>query len=594
MSFWKTFWACFLAILFSSLVSFVLSFVVLISVIFSIAGVVSGLESGSEQIVKSNSVLTIDLSKQIVEELSENPSDYLDFSTFKFTPPSTLSNTLMALEKAAIDPKIKGVYIKVPLMMANSSTMLYELRCALEQFKKEAPDKFVVSYGENYSQGALYLCSVAQEVFVNPMGGVSWMGMSASSTFYTNTLKKLGIEAEIIRYGKFKGAVEPFMLTKMSSENKEQLQSIIDSNWGYITSQIAEARGVSTESLNAVANNLSAFNAEGAKEAGLVDQILYSDQVEEWMEKRVGDEKLKFISLNTYAMASNSYNVGGDNLVEVIYASGEIADTGSDGIIGTTMANKIKKARKDDKVKAIVLRVNSPGGSALASDVIWREVELAAAEKPLVVSMGNYAASGGYWISAPATKIVASPLTLTGSIGVFGMTFNASKGAEDILGLNFDGVTTNPYADMGSMVRPLSTLERARLQENVNTIYGKFLDKVSQGRGMTTGAVDSIGQGRVWSGLQALENGLVDKLGTLGCAIELAAREAGIENNYRVHTKKSDKNLLMELLSSSASAMIKAFSPSLMPQDMSKIVETIKQNDRKVQARIPLNIEIEY
>ncbi len=594
MGFWKTFWACLLAIVASSVISFIFSMIVFVSFITAI---VSSAENEAFN-VRNNSVLVVDLSEAIVEEVSSNPMDYFSFNSFSLSTPTSIAEVSKLVNRAALDPKIRGIYIKVPLVVGSSTVALYELRTALENFKERSPEKFIISYGDAYSQSALYLTSVASKVCINPVGVVDWTGMAVNPTFYKGTLDKLGIEPEIIRNGKFKGAVEPFMLTSLSPENREQYQSLINSNWNYIVSQIAASRSVTAESLQKAAEDLSIQSSYDAHKAGLVDELLYLDQVYEWIENELDVKKINTVSLKEYRRSGVlNYSVNSSrNKIEVIYASGEIVDmkSGSGQIVGYQLAEKIAKARNNDRVKAIVLRVNSPGGSAIASEVIYREVALASKEKPVIISMGEYAASGGYWISAPATAIVSSPMTLTGSIGVFGLMFNAQKGAKDILGITFDPVKTAPAADMASMVRPLTPLERRYMQNRVDTIYHSFLSRVSEGRDMTTSEVDSIGQGRIWSGLQGLNNGLVDKIGTLDDAIELAAKKADIEGDYSVLSPKKSENPFFEIFIESAGGVIANIMPSSIESKAIKYVEKLKEENGSIKARTPFDFEIVY
>ncbi|MFI3288087.1 MAG: signal peptide peptidase SppA [Rikenellaceae bacterium] len=591
MGFWKTFWACLLAIITTSLLSFFFSlivFFVFLAAIFS--------SESTPVKVSEATVLTVDLSKPIVETVSSDMSQYIDFSSFSMTLPTTLYAAVEAIEKAAIDPKIEGIYIKVPMVMAVSSESLYELREVLKNFKSQAPDKFLVAYGDVYSQGALYLTSVADKVFLNPSGGVSWFGMAVSPMFYKGTLEKLGIEPEVIRHGKFKGAVEPYILDKLSAENRLQYQSLIDSYWNYYLKEIAEARSLSVDVLQKAATNLEVQNAKAAKGIGLVDELYYKDELSAWIEETLGTEDYSTVSLADYSKLSslNALMNVSKNEIQIIYASGEIVDSGdSDQIVGSKLAKKIEKARKDDKVKAIILRVDSPGGSALASDVIGREMSLAVEQKPVIISMGSYAASGGYWISAVSSKIVAAPNTLTGSIGVFGLLFNAQKGANDILGITVDPVKTNPSADLGSMMRPLTATERQYFQNGVEEVYTNFIERVALGRDMTTQSVDEIGQGRVWSGLQALDNGLIDEIGTLNDAVRIAALEAGIEGDYVVKQASNSNDDFLSVLMQSTQGVLSRIAPSIFGVSMDvSIKEQLETLQGKAQARLPFEFEV--
>ncbi|MEF9950028.1 MAG: signal peptide peptidase SppA, partial [Mucinivorans sp.] len=443
------------------------------------------------------------------------------------------------IDAAAEDPRIAGIYIKISPVMATSLSSLYELRAALERFRKNSVDKFIVAYSDTYSQGALYLASVADKIYLNPAGAVDWRGMGSTSMFFKGTLDKLGVEPEIIRHGTFKGAVEPFMLDKMSDANRLQMQTMITSMWNHIVSQIALSRSVSADSLKAMASDLRIVTATNAVEAGLVDSTIYRDQLQTNLERLTSRKTLKLLTLNEYRRSGVNLagDVASENKIAVVYASGDIVDSGDPAsqIVGNDLAASIAKVRKDKTVKAMVLRVNSPGGSALASEVVRREMELTKKEKPVIVSMGEYAASGGYWISATSDAIVTTPVTITGSIGVFGLMFNVEKGAREKLGVTFDGVTTNPSADMGAIYRPLTRAERLVIQNGVDTVYMNFVNNVAAGRKMKAADVDSLAGGRVWSGLQAVDNGLANKIGGLNDAIALAAEKAGLDK-YRITT----------------------------------------------------------
>lgn len=592
MGFWKTFAACLLAIVTSSIVSFFIS-------IFIFVAIIAAIGSSTEDqpyTMKPKSVLVVDFADPIVETTDGNLLNMIDFASMEITHSITCYDVVRMIKNAAIEPSIKGIYLKFPLTPAASPTTMYELREALAEFRRVSPEKFVVAYSDGYSQVALYLSSVATSVYLNPAGGIEWQGLSMTSMFYKGTLDKLGVTPEIIRNGKFKGAVEPFMLDKMSDENREQLTSIISSSWNYLLGQIASARSLDTAMLNNAATNLSILTAMDAAKIGLVDKVLYADQVEDELKALSGADaddnhcNCNYLSLREYRRSGGlgKENSASKNHVEVIYAVGEIVDQGKNEqqIVGSELAKKIAKARKCDDVKAIVLRVNSPGGSALASDLIWREMELAKAVKPVVVSMGTYAASGGYWISAPATTIVSSPLTITGSIGVFGLLFNAEKGMKDHLGLTFDVVKTNHSADLGSFVRPMSALERHYIQSSVDTIYQNFLTKVAAGRSMNRDSVDMIGQGRVWTGLQGKELGLVDEIGTLTRAIELAAIEAKIENDYKVTINGGVKKSFFEMfVDLSGTTAAKILGLTVNPVEMA--LEKLKAEQGTIKAIYP-------
>lgn len=600
MGFWKTFLACLLAIVVSSILSVIFSFIVL----FGMIAALTSFEGDTYKVAK-NSVLVLDLGADIVETSgasSNSPMEVFDLLSGKFADKITTYNAVKLIESAAIDPNIKGIYIKVPLEMSVSANALYELRTALQNFKESTSgSKFIISYGDYYSQGAIYLSSVADKVYLNSAGMVNWSGMAASVMFYKGTMDKLGIEPEIIRHGTFKGAVEPFMLDKMSDANRLQYEDMLGSIWGYFVGQVASSRSLDSASLQAAATELAATTASGALKIGVVDSLFYMDELIADLKVRTGDKEPKMMTLSEYKRSGAGVTYPTGQRVALIYADGDIVDqgdnsgfSGGSSIVGNNLAGIIRSAREDEKVKAIVLRVNSPGGSVVASDIIYREVYLARQQKPVVISMGNYAASGGYWISAPADAIVASPMTITGSIGVFGLMFNVEKGAREKLGITMDVVKTNPSADMGNMFRGLSPYERQIRQNGVDSIYNQFVALVASGRNMSFADVDSIASGRVWSGLQGLNNGLVDQCGTLSDAIALAAQKAGVEGDYSVKTYTKTPSTIFEIFSNSMqNAAAKVFG-SVKSEAMiqAEKVEKILRL-QGVQAVVPYKIEID-
>ncbi len=590
MNFWKTFFACLLAIFISSIISLIFSIIVFVGIITAVTVNVTQMVE-----VQANSILTIDMSEPIVENLNSDLSSYLSYTDLSLDIPMTISSITEAIQRAAIDPKIKGISLRIPLVDKVPSSIIYELREALSDFKKQAPDKFIYSYGDGYSQLSLYLSSVADKVFMSPAGMVMWIGQSATPLFFKGTLDNLGIEPQIIRNGQFKGAVEPLILTELSKENREQMLSLLNSNWNYLVQEVADARGIDYNDLQRFANQLVIQDAQDAVECGLIDKLLYSDELDQWLSERVGVPKVNTITTAGYLSNPDSFVLTySANTIKVIYAIGDIVDSQGDGqIVGSTLAEQISEARSNQSVKAIVLRVNSPGGSAVASEVIWREVCLAAEEKPLVISMGEYAASGGYWIAAPATKIFSTPFTTTGSIGVFGVMFDLSKGAKDILGITTDVVKTNPYADMGSPFRKLSPLERSVIQNGVNSVYDKFLGVVSKGRTMELNRVDSIGAGRIWSGIQAKELGLVDEIGSLSDAIEQAAKLADVSGDYIIDHSGDSEMSLLNMIFGGVKSVISTVSNKIFGSSPQEIVlERLTKEHGTIQARMPYLLEI--
>jgi protease-4 len=489
-------------------------------------------EEAGNSIVKSNSVLKLTLDGRITERSKENPlEDLLPAGPFSESSSKGLNDLTEKIKKAKGDTKVSGIFLCFKNFQTGFAT-LEELRNALLDFKSSG--KFIYSYAEAYDQKEYYLASSANKIFLNPQGAVEWKGLSTTLMFFKHSFEKLDLDVQIFRHGKFKSAIEPFMLDKMSEANRMQAETFLSSMWNQMTTGIAKERNLKVEDLNAMANNLSLRSPEDALK-GMVDQLSYEDEVVSAIKKKVGvaeKDKFKFVDFNKYE-AKNSVALKSGRIA-VIYANGSIGEgEGSDDEIGSDrLARTIREARLDDKIKAIVLRVNSPGGSALASDVIWREMALARKEKPTVVSMGDLAASGGYYISCAAERIFAQPNTLTGSIGVFGVIPNFKKMLESKLGITLDTVNTNKYSDMGAL-RPLSATESNFIQVSIEKVYGTFISRVADGRNLSLLQVDSIGQGRVWAGSDALKIGLVDELGGLNDAIAYAAKKAKM-NEYRI------------------------------------------------------------
>lgn len=550
--------------------------------------------------VKDNSVLHVKLNQQIKERGVENPFGDFDAGPFGNQTAIGLNDILSSLENAANDDKIKGIYLDVQTIPAGMATV-EEVRNAMLRFKESG--KWIVAYSEIYSQKAYYLASVADEIWLNPEGMLEWKGLGAQLMFMKGMFEKLEVEPQIIRYGKFKSAIEPLILDKMSEANRMQTMTYMSDLWNKMLNGVAEGRGKSVEELDSFAQNATIQDAEDALEAGLADELIYKDEViaklREKLEMEDDDKKINYISLGKYKNAPVAKNEDDNDSkkdrIAVIYAVGDIqgGNSDDDSMGSETISKEIRKARKDEKIKAIVLRVNSPGGSALASDVMWREVVLAKKEKPVIVSMGDVAASGGYYISCAADSIFAQPNTITGSIGVFGVLMNAKKMVNNKLGIMIDTVKTNRFADLGSPFRPLTELERNIIQQGVNDIYTDFITKVAEGRGMKVADVDSIGQGRVWSGEDALEIGLVDKLGGIKDAIACAARMAESEN-YRVleYPEKKDpfEQMMEDLTGKGEEALLKRRLGNYY--EYVKDVETL-MNMEGVQARLPYQIYID-
>jgi protease-4 len=448
-----------------------------------------------------------------------------------------LNDILNNISKAREDENIRGIYLELSGLQTGIATV-EEIRNALLDFKRNG--KFIVAFSDNYSQGSYYLASVADKVYLNPEGSVDFVGLSAEIMFYKKTLEKLDIEPEIIRHGKFKSAVEPFMYDKMSPENREQIRTYVGSIWKHMVEQIAASRNISVNKLNDFADSLLMWNNNSAIAYGIIDTTLYKDQVLDTLAHLVqvsNPKSLIFVTHQKYLKAPKIRNDKSftRNKIAIIYAEGNIVSgEQGEGVIGSDkIARTIRDARQDSTIKAIVFRVNSGGGSALASEVIWRELFMARKLKPVIASMGDVAASGGYYILAAADTIVASPNTITGSIGVFGLLVNARDFFENKLGITIDVEKTNAFSDFGSVYRPLSGSERTILQKMIDNTYSVFVTRVSDGRKLPYESVDNIAEGRVWSGDNALERGLVDVMGGLSTAVDIAAKKAKLDN-YRI------------------------------------------------------------
>ncbi|MEN9348050.1 MAG: hypothetical protein RLZZ77_1561 [Bacteroidota bacterium] len=523
---------------FLALVIATLFFVILI------VGLVASAGETEHVAIKDYAILHLQLDDQIVDRASESDFNF-NGSSFESTESIGLNDFIADLKHAATDEKIKGIFLEVGNIGGAPSSML-DLRQAISDFKKSG--KWIIAYSENYSQGGYFIASAANEVYLYPTGSLDWRGINAEVMFYKKLIDKLEIEAQIIRgpNNKFKSAVEPFMYDKMSEPNREQMKTFIDDIWKVMLEHIATDRDISTAVLNSAADSLSTINPKNAVSMKMIDGLKYRDEIMDIMKSRVeslnmsadGTDKkdeLNLVSLSDYHSTYTDISLAKES-VAVVYAVGSIeSGEGDDQTIGSDrIAKALKEAREDETVKAIVLRVNSPGGSALASDVIWRETELIKKSgKPLIVSMGDYAASGGYYISCSADKIFANPNTITGSIGVFGILPNMQRFLDNKLGITFDRYETNPHADYISVNKPLEAYEMTAMQNSVTQIYDDFTLKVATGRKKTQAEIDSIGQGRVWSGEDALTIGLVDKIGNLQDAIAAAAEMAKL-TEYQV------------------------------------------------------------
>lgn len=573
-----------------------------------IGAMISSVSMNNKEIVnvKSNSVLHLKLNKAVVDRAPKDPFENIEIEGLQGEKRMTLSNITEALEDAASDDNIKGIYLDISGVQMSFPTMS-AVRQSLLKFKESG--KFVYAYSEQLSQGAYYLASTADELYLYPEGGMMFQGLNVELMYMKGMLDKLDIEAQIVRGPDniYKSAVEPFMSDKMSDANREQLSRLITVLWEDMTNVVSESRGVSVDKLNMMADSLSITDAEAAVEHQLVDGLKYQDEVYADLRGKLeleDDDKINFIALSKYMKAGKSSDSEEgeeerkpweiDDKIAVIYANGGIqSGEGDDETIGSErIAKAIRTARKDTTIKAVVLRVNSPGGSALASDVIWRETILTKKEKPFVVSMGDVAASGGYYIACGADKIYASPTTITGSIGVFGMIPNVEGFLNNKLGLNFERVTTNEHSSFMRSVNPMSASERKIVQASVDDIYYDFIGKVAEGRNMTEDQVHELARGRVWTGLDAKANGLVDELGTLDDAIAYAAEQAELED-YNLEELPSLKDPFEELFKNMADdleARVVRYSLGSNYKYFQRMQDA--QNMTGIQARLPYFIEV--
>ena len=581
----------FLKNIFSTVIGILLSFLIIILIIAGVASI-SSQKSTSTKKLDEKHFLKIDLSKEVVERTSTNPFSSLDPMNIDASQQLSLKIILDNIEKAKTDENIVGIYINSPIVNAGMSKA-EEIRNKLLEFKETK--KPIVAYNEVYAMKSYYLSSVADRLYINPMGIIDHKGMSATVMFFKGLLEKLNIDLQIFRLGKFKSAIEPFTLEKMSDSNRKQLKLLLKSVNNNIIDSIASQRGISKIKIHKDANQLKLSSAEICLEENYVDGILYEDQVKDTLKMLLGKDKLKIISINKYSNVKTKKKEISRNKIAIVYANGGInSGKGDENSIGSITTSKaIEKARKDEKVKAIVLRINSGGGSALASDVIWRETVLAKNEKPLVVSFGDVAASGGYYIACAADKIFASPTSITGSIGVFGMIPNMNEFYKSNFGITFDTVKTNNSADMG-IYRKLTSFEKQKIQQGIEDVYETFISRVSEGRDISTKQVDNIGQGRVWSGYDAKKIGLIDEFGGLEKAIESAAALAEIEE-YRTISLPKQKDPFTEFLDGLNQTKLSDILSDELDLINKKDITTIKEmiKSEKIQTRLPYILSLE-
>ena len=582
----------FFKMMFASALGAILAAGLLITLsIFLLIGISASMSQPTAFSPSSNSVLKIELNGALSDQKTDNPYAML---LGEEDTELSLTDILKAIKEAKNSDNIKGIYIEAGNFSAGSSS-IDAIRRAITDFKESG--KFVVAYGDQYTQGSYYLASVADKVYINPQGALLLTGMSSQTMFYKGLLNKLGVEMLILKVGTYKGAVEPFMLDKLSDANREQISSYMNGIWDNITADIAKSRKITVEDVNHYADQGFAIALpEKALECGLVDELKYKPEAEEYVKELAGqtDKKLKTVGVDKVRNIKSKEGKS-KNKIAVLYAEGEITEAvtspySMDKSITEKVAKELIKLKEDESIKAVVLRVNSPGGSAFTSEQIWKQVLELKKVKPIVVSMGDVAASGGYYISCAANKIVAEPNTLTGSIGIFGM-FPNMTGLFNKVALTTDVVKTNTYADLGDVSRPMREDEKALIQSRIESGYDTFITRCADGRGMTKAAIDSIGQGRVWTGEQAIEKGLVDELGGIEKAIAVAAKLADLKD-YKLVEVSGSKDFLKDLFEKQLDEVKLNVVKQLMGEDFEyfKTLNLIKSAPA-IQTRLPYDVQ---
>ena len=579
-----------LAVIVGTCITLAVGFFFFIAVI----GAVAALGESSEPVVPAKAILKIDFNNPVTELGEEDAMAALQSLNFNSTKPIGILKAVKAIENAATDPAIKFIYLNLNSMNIGMANM-EEVRNALEFAKQQG--KGIVSYADNYSQGSYYLASVSDKVYLNSDGSAPIVGIGSSMMFFKDLLDKLGIQVQLIRHGRFKAAAEQFIASNISKENYQQNKEMIDSIWESWAEEICSSRGITIEEFNKLVDNLELFSAESMIEHGLVDELVSRDQMTSILCNlfdTTDDDNLKFVSLQTYAQAKVKPNIAAKDKIAVIYADGEITMAAQQGLTVKKFYPIIRQISKDSSIKAVVLRVNSPGGDAQAAEILNKELQLLRSSKPLIVSMGEYAASGGYWISAKSERIFADNTTLTGSIGVFSMAMNYGKGLKQHLHVNTANISSNTHSTMMNGVDPLDAKEVAFMQGMVEDIYTKFTALVSEGRELPVEYVDEVGQGRVWTGADAFGNKLVDEIGGLTDAIQYAAARADL-SDYRIEEYPKAKTQMEQILEmiQGAEASVKAIAN---PQESIKEIYSsiLEEGQFKVYARHPFCYEFRY
>lgn len=594
-NFWKTFFGSALG----SIVGIMATGLIFLFGFFMLIGsVVSGSGEQTSKSIDKTSVLYLDLKYELNDKTNNDPFENISSGKISSTVKPGLYDLLSVLKHASSNDKITGIFLDISDITAGMA-ITEELRQGIVQFKNSG--KFVYTYADVLTQKGFYLASAGDKIYLNPAGDVEFKGLSTTFLSFKGLLDKLGVKAEVFRPdgNKFKSAVEPFLLEKMSPENRAQTFQFLNTIWNSMLNDFSESRSISVEELGRIADELAMYNTYKAVELNMADSILYRDQFVDLLKAKSGlqaKDKLKLVSpgeyYEMYKAAMNTENK--KDLIAVVFAEGEIVygDGDNKTISDKNLGTQLKKAREDDKVKAVVLRVNSPGGSALASEILWREVELTKAKKPVIVSMGNYAASGGYYISCGANRIFADNSTLTGSIGVFGMLYNAQGFLNQKLGITTDTVKTNAYSDFFSFARNMENAEREYLNRSVTDVYKLFLQRVSEGRNLDLNYVDSIAQGRVWAGKDAINIGLVDEIGNLEAAINYAAKSVDL-SDFGIKTLPEKTDFWQALLNDGKKDAVDVMVKKNLGEGY-YILEGFRslEQTKGVQARMPFNMEI--